>query len=111
MTAKQPIIQESIADPFGGVVNVGDTVMVVTTGYSHRVNINKGKYIGYTLNGNVKKAKVEINSEVKEWFHKETKERFSWSKHGSFNQNNFDLKSTPYTWVTTLQLNRIASLK
>lgn len=111
MTTKQTIIQESMADIFGGTVNVGDTVMVVTTGYSHNLSINKGKYLGYTMCGNQKRAKIEVTTECHRWYHKETKELHSWSKHGGFNPNNFELKKEPYTRISTLQRNRIATIK
>ena len=46
MAIKKPIVQESFTNEFG-TVNVGDTVMAVTTGYSHNVSVRRATYLGY----------------------------------------------------------------
>jgi hypothetical protein len=117
--AKAQIIQDSIQGVFGEQVQVGDQVMVVTTGYSHRVNVRKGIYKGYVDTGmgwrKSKKAKIEINT-TRSIQVKPDGTEFNWKT--DYNQATWDTvkntlvrKEVPYTYMTTLQLNRIATIK
>jgi hypothetical protein len=117
--AKAQIIQDSIDGIFGEKVNVGDQVMVVTTGYSHRVNVRKGIYKGYVDTGmgwrKSKKAKIEINT-TRSIQVKPDGNEFCWNKdYDSATwqtvKDTLVRKEVPYTYMTTLQLNRIATIK
>ncbi len=117
--AKAQIVQDSIEGIFGEKVNVGDQVMVVTTGYSHRVAVRKGVYKGYVESRGWckggKKAKIEIQS-VRHVQLKPDGTEFDWRK--DYNSATYQevsktliRKEVPYTYMTTLQLNRIATIK
>ncbi len=117
--AKAQIIQDSIQGVFGEQVQVGDQVMVVTTGYSHRVNVRKGIYKGYIesqgWNRKEKRAKIEINT-TRSIQVKPDGTEFNWKT--DYNQGTWaevsktlTRKEVPYTYMTTLQLNRIATIK
>jgi uncharacterized membrane protein len=116
--AKAQIIQDSIKGVFGEEVNVGDQVMVVTTGYSHRVNVRKGIYKGYVESQGYykgKRAKIEINT-TRNIQVKPDGSEFIWRK--DYNSATWPevsktlvRKEIPYTYQTTLQLNRIATIK
>ena len=118
MAKAKQVIQGSIKGAFD-TVNVGDTVMVVTTGYSHNCRVNKGKYIGYIegkqYGNTIKKAVIEVESQ-KNVMIKPDGTVFDWSK--DYNQATWETvrktltnKSVPFTRRTTLKLNRIATLK
>ena len=109
------VIAAPIEGALKNTVNVGDTVMVVTTGYSHRVSVKKGKYIGY-IEGSYKnkRARVEIESE-RSFLVKPDGTEFCWNK--DYNsatwkevQPTLTRKSEPYTRKSTLNLNRIATI-
>lgn len=118
--AKAQIIQAPIAGVFGEQVQVGDQVMVVTTGYSHNVSVRKGIYKGYIESTSGwrkgdKKAKIEVNT-TRSIQVKPDGTEFCWNK--DYNSATWDqVKDTltrqvvPYTYMTTLQLNRIATIK
>lgn len=116
--AKAQIVQDSIKGVFGEEVNVGDQVMVVTTGYSHRVNVRKGIYKGYIESQGYykgKRAKIEINT-TRSIQVKPDGNEFNWKtdyNQGTWNEVKDTLvrKEIPYTYETTLQLNRIATIK
>ena len=118
--AKAQIIQDSIKGVFGEQVNVGDQVMVVTTGYSHNVSVRKGIYKGYIestagYHRGYKRAKVEINT-TRHIRVKPDGTEFDWGKdYNSATWNDVSKtltnKEVPYTYMTTLQLNRIATIK
>lgn len=110
------VIAAPIEGALKNTVNVGDTVMVVTTGYSHRVSVKKGKYVGY-IEGSYKnkRARVEIESE-RSFLVKPDGTEFSWSK--DYNsatwkevQPTLTRKTEPYIRKSTLNLNRIATIK
>ncbi len=118
--AKAQIVQDSINGIFGEKVNVGDQVMVVTTGYSHRVTVRKGIYKGYVesqqgWSKGAKKAKIEINT-TRSIQVKPDGTEFIWRKDYNAATWN-EVKDTlvrrviPFTYMTTLQLNRIATIK
>lgn len=111
---KAVLIQAPIKGVFDKDVNVGDQVMVVSTGWGS-VYVRKGTYKGY-IEGNgyyKKRARVEIATERRQWIHKGTGEPYDYYKHGSFGVigDSFETKVTPHTYLTTLNLNRIATIK
>jgi len=107
------LIEAPIKGALGTEINVGDTVMVVTTGYSHRVNVTQGIYKGY-IQGSyyTQRARVEVEEERRFWVMKDTGEEYSYTKHGGFydNQDKLESKTAPYVRKTTLNLNRIATI-
>ena len=112
--SKAVLIQAPIKGVFDKEVNVGDNVMVVSTGWSN-VYVRKGVYKGY-IEGNgyyKQRARIEIAAERRTWHHKETNEAYDYKKHGYWHEikDSFDVKVTPYTYETTLNLNRIATIK
>jgi hypothetical protein len=109
------VIAAPIKGALGNDVNVGDTVMVVTTGYSHRVSVNKGKYVGYIESGSQKRARIEVES-TRTFQVKPDGTEFSWSK--DYNSATWSdvrptltYKTEPWTRKSTLQLNRIATIQ
>ena len=121
--AKATIIQAPIKGALGTEVQVGDTVMVVTTGWGN-THCTKGKYLGYVEgNGYYKRrAKVEVQEKAYVRYWKDTNEKFHYSGERERNMMSgsayYDIlrdqtvvKEEPYARVTTLNLNRIASLK
>lgn len=107
------VIEAPIKGALGTTINVGDTVMVVTTGYSHRVNVKKGVYKGYIEGSyNTQRARVEVEEQHNFWVLKETGEEYSYTKHGSFSDIHEKLarKSSTYVRKSTLNLNRIATI-
>lgn len=109
------VIEAPLTGALGTTVNVGDTVMVVTTGYSHNVYVTKGVYKGY-IQGSYynQRARVEVERTRHFWAHKETGEVYSYTKHGSFmdeaTRDAFERKSENYIKKTTLNLNRIVTI-
>lgn len=117
MAIKKPLIEKPFTNEFG-TVNVGDTVMAVTTGYSHSVSVNKGKYIGYIESqdwrGNTtQKVKLEVLSYRNAWYYKGTDNEWKWNYTEWRNgiQEKLESRQIPYTRKTTLKLNRIAPIK
>lgn len=117
MAKKKPLIEQSFESDFG-TVNVGDTVVAVTTGFSHRVKVFKAKYIGYIESSTYfgaphKKVKLEYDGEDYVWYHKGTntpwKPTYAEYMDPDF-PNKFESRKTLCTRTTTLQLNRIAPI-
>jgi hypothetical protein len=115
MAKPAQVIAASIKGALGSEVNVGDTVMVVTTGYSHRVSVKKGKYVGYIQSGSHKRARIEVDS-TRSFLVKPDGTEFSWNK--DYNsatwkevQPTLTRKVEPCIRKSTLQLNRIATIK
>lgn len=114
--AKAPVIQAPIEGALGQEVQVGETVLVVSTG-AHNVNIRKGVYKGY-IEGSwyyPKRARVEVVTERTDWY-KPDGNRFDWRKDYNTNtyadvQPTLVMKTTPYVYTTTLNLNRIVAIK
>jgi len=118
--AKAQIIEAPIKGVFNEDVQVGDQVMVVATGYSHRVTVRKGIYKGYIESASgwskgQKKAKIEIST-TRGIQVKPDGTEFIWRK--DYNPTTWPevsktlvRKEIPYTYQTTLQLNRIATIK
>jgi hypothetical protein len=115
MTAPKQIIEQSIEGALGYTVNPGDKVVFVTTGWGNAY-ISEGVYLGYidggsNYRGSVKKAKVEVHSTRNRWMHADGTE-YNYTKHGRFNPNELTLvKDVPYTYKTTLNLNRMVPVK
>ena len=116
--AKAQIIEAPIKGVFNEEVQVGDQVMVVATGYSHRVTVRKGIYKGYIESQGYykgKRAKIEINT-TRSIQVKPDGSEFIWRKdYDSATwptvKDTLVRKEIPYTYETTLQLNRIATIK
>lgn len=109
------VIAAPIKGALGTEIQVGDTVMVVTTGYSHRVSVKKGKYVGYIQSGSYQRARVEVES-TRSFQVKPDGTEFSWSKDydsATWNEVRPTLtyKTEPCTRKSTLNLNRIATIK
>lgn len=109
------LIAAPIKGALGDDVNVGDTVMVVTTGYSHRVSVNKGKYVGYIQSSGQQRARIEVES-TRTFQVKADGTEFSWSKdYDSATwadvRPTLTYKTEPCIRKSTLQLNRIAAIK
>ena len=109
------VIEAPIKGALGTEVNVGDTVMVVTCGYSHNVSVKKGIYKGY-IKGSyyTQRARVEID-DTRTVQVKPDGTVFSWSK--DYNSATWEDVRKTLTWreetyvrKTTLNLNRIASI-
>lgn len=120
---KATLIEAPIKGALGTEVQVGDTVMVVTTGWGN-TNCTKGKYIGYVEGKGYYKhrAKVEVQEKAYVRYWKDTGVKFHYSGERERNmmsgsayydilRNETVVKEEPYTRVTTLNLNRIATLK
>lgn len=108
--AKKPIIEEAWQSDFG-TINVGDPVVVITEGYSHRISIRKGTYLGYIL-GSVSYRTDEQQKSVKVLVEKET---FGWFIGDSDVRCTYlhpEVKGryTKTMGQATLQLNRIIPL-
>ena len=116
--AKAKVIAASIKGPLGNDVNVGDTVMIVTTGYSHRVRVNKGKYMGYiegTGHYYKQRARVEVECQ-RNVLVKPDGTDFDWSKDynsGTWKdvQPTLTNRTEIYTRKSTLCLNRIVTIQ
>lgn len=110
---KATLIQAPIKGVLGTDINVGDKVMVVTTGYSHNVSVNKGTYLGYIEGAGYYKQRARVAVDVieRKWHHKVTGEEWNWTKHGRLGTTDFEVRETPGIRMTTLCLNRIATLK
>jgi hypothetical protein len=109
------VIEAPIKGALGTEVNVGDTVMVVTTGYSHRVSVNKGIYKGY-IEGkyNNKRARIEVEAE-RNVYVKPDGTDFIWSKdynHTTWNEvrKTLTTRVEKYIVKSTLNRNRIATI-
>lgn len=100
-----------------GEVQVGDTVMVVTTGYSHRASVSKGKYLGYIESKGYYKQRAQIAIEYdSNVYIKPDGTEFDWRKDYNYNtwkevQPTLTNKKIKLTRIATLKLNRIATLK
>lgn len=117
------LIEAPIKGAFGNNVNVGDTVMVVTTGYSHRVKVEKGTYKGYIEGVNGQRARIETectgykrywNDTGEEFKYRGTREKGLPSHYVAYFktlEEQTHLSEYKYTRKTTLNLNRIATLK
>lgn len=111
------VIAAPIEGALKNTINVGDTVMVVTTGYSHRVSVAKGKYVGYIESQGgyyTKRARIEVETE-RSFQVKPDGTEFSWSK--DYDRNTWEevkktltWKKEPYIRKSTLNLNRIVTI-
>ena len=114
--AKAQVIAAPIKGALGTEIQVGDTVMVVTTGYSHRVRVSKGKYVGYVQSSGYYKQRARIEIERERFVRvKPDGTDFNWAK-------DYDSKTYPelnkqmttrtekYIQKSTLCLNRIATI-
>ncbi len=113
---KAKLIEEPIIGVFGEKVNVGDTVMMVTTGRSN-VNVAKGVYKGYIVSPSSYypiRARVETQDVQRVWF-KPDGTKFKWSEYRASTWKDVEptltIKEIPYTRKHSLILNRIATLK
>jgi uncharacterized membrane protein YcgQ (UPF0703/DUF1980 family) len=114
--AKAQVIAAPIKGALGNEVNVGDTVMVVTTGYSHRVRVSKGKYVGYIQSKGYypQRARIEVEKE-RSILVKPDGTDFDWKR--DYNHNTWSTvrptltnRTEKYIQQSTLCLNRIATI-
>lgn len=116
MASKLVRIEAPITGVFGKTVNVGDKVMVMTTGCGNAY-LNKGKYLGYVECSGYYKQRAQIAIETKRYVQlKPDGTEFNWSKDyhkDTWQEVNKTLtrKEIPYTRISTLKLNRVAALK
>lgn len=116
MTQPLPLIEQPFTNEFG-TINVGDTVMAVTTGYSHNVSVSKAKYLGYVESvgwrgATVKKVKLEVQNFRNAWYYKGTDTEWKWNYNNYHEvKDKLEMRQVPYFRKTTLQLNRIAPIK
>lgn len=116
MTQPLPLIEQPFTNEFG-TINVGDTVIAVTTGYSHNVSVSKAKYLGYIESVGwrgaiVKKVKLEVQNFRNVWYYKGTDTEWKWN-YSDYHKvkDQLETRQVPYFRKTTLQLNRIAPIK
>jgi hypothetical protein len=116
MASKLVRIEAPIKGVFGETVNVGDEVMVMTTGWGNAY-LNKGKYLGYVEGSGYYKQCAQVAIAEKRYVQlKPDGTEFNWSKdyHRDTWQEvskTLTRKEIPYTRISTLKLNRIATLK
>jgi hypothetical protein len=116
MSSKAVLIEEPIEGAIGVTVNVGDEVVVVTTGWSN-VSIEKGVYKGY-IEGTgwyKKRAKVLVTYRRMMW-HNPDGTPFNWNKQ--YDSSTFEsvkqtlvMKEAKLSRMTTLNLNRMVPIK
>ena len=116
MTSKLVRIEAPIKGVFNQMVNVGDEVIIMMTGCGS-ASLNKGKYLGYVeCKGDYRKrAQVEIEYEVNQWFNPDGT-LFDWKKDYSYAKwpevkKTLTIKPSKRIHISTLKLNRIATLK
>ena len=115
--AKAQVIAAPIKGALGTDINVGDTVMVVTTGYSHRVRVSKGTYVGYIESSGYYKKRARIETEAeRRILTKPDGTDFNWSKDYDKNtwaevQPTLVYRTEKYIAKSTLCLNRIATIQ
>lgn len=124
MASKKVRIEAPIKGVFGETVNVGDKVMVMTTGWGNAY-LNKGKYIGYVEGSGYYKqcAQIEIectgykrlwNDTKEEFDYRGNREKDLYKDYSTYNQKlqeQTHVVEYKYTRISTLNLNRIATLK
>lgn len=117
-------IEASIKGALGNEVQVGDTVMVVTTGWGNTY-CQRGKYLGYVEGTGYykKRAQIEIectgykrlwNDTNQEFTYGGEREKALYANYATYSKNLQEQTHTieyKYTRITTLNLNRIATLK
>ena len=117
-------IEAPIKGALGNEVNVGDTVMVVTTGWGNTY-CARGKYLGYVEGkGHYKKrAQIEVehtgykrlwNDTGEEFDYRGAREKALYTDYSTYSKNLQEQTHTveyKYTRLSTLNLNRIATLK
>jgi hypothetical protein len=120
---KAVLIQAPIKGVFDKEVNVGDQVMVVSTGWSN-VYVRKGVYKGYIEGTGYykKRARVEVQEMSYQRLWNDTKEPVTYSSprwqelrnrdnyYAAYEQETHVI-TVPYMRETTLNLNRIATIK
>ena len=116
MASKLTRIEAPIKGALGNEVQVGDTVMVVTTGWGNTY-CAKGKYLGYVESKGYYKQRAQIEIEYDSHVYiKPDGTEFDWRKDYNYNtwkevQPTLTTKTIKRTRLSTLNLNRIATLK
>ena len=116
MASKLVRIEAPIKGALGNEVNVGDTVMVVTTGWGN-VHCSRGKYLGYVEGKGYYKQRAQVEIEYDSYvMYKPDGTEFDWRKdynYATYNEVSKTLtrKQVKCTRISTLNLNRIATLK
>lgn len=67
-TSKKTYLEEPFTNDIGQVINVGDRIIAVTTGYSHDVRVHEGVYLGKRLQDRSDKVRnVTVRLKRKNW--------------------------------------------
>lgn len=117
-------IEAPIKGALGNEVKVGDTVMVVTTGWGNTY-CARGKYLGYVESKGYYKQRAQVEVEEKSYERRwnDTNEVFTYggkretalyTDYATYSkklQEQTHVVEVPYKRVATLNLNRIATLK
>ncbi len=105
-----------VTGALGTIINPGDEVMMVRTGYSNNVKCDKGIYIGYIISeprGDYR-ARVKMQKTRNEWYHPDG-QPFDWKDYNYKTwvdvKKTLTIKEVQYEVITTLWLNRIATIK
>lgn len=109
----------SFVNEIGQELNPGDSVLIITTGRCHRLNIRTGIFLGLSPNGG---CQVESLIHKYKWIYKETEQEVPASVIKSLYtsrytnderqaiRNTWDFKRLACLTKTTLQRNRIFKL-
>lgn len=68
--ASKKYLEEAFTNEFGQVINPGDSIIAITTGYAHNVNIRPATYLGLrkTRHGdNEFVSEVVVRLKIKKW--------------------------------------------
>lgn len=117
-------IEAPIKGALGNEIQVGDTVMCVTTGWGNTY-CARGKYLGYIEGKGYYKQRAQVEVEEKtykrlwndtkqEFMYNGEREKALYSNYATYSKNleeQTHIITVPYKRVTTLNLNRIATLK
>lgn len=105
-----------VTGALGTTIQPGDEVMVVRSGYSNHVSCDKGTYIGYIVSEPTGqyRARVQMQKTRNEWFNKDGSQ-FNWKDYDYRTwedvKKTLTIREIQYEVITTLWLNRIATLK
>jgi hypothetical protein len=84
MALRKPV-ELPYENDLGHIINVGDKVLIVTTGYSHSVSVRMGTYLGKIRDDKDSDYEsgcvVMVDEERRVLRHKETNEELDWEKH------------------------------
>lgn len=93
---------KTFTNHIGQVINEGDEVIVVTTGYSHSVDVRKGIFLGVQESGG-----VQYLGEFEEWIWIDTRTGKNEGWYANIDPKFREYKKTVVKRKSTLQLNRV----